>query len=257
MLRYHREEGSICTIALTPVEDPSQYGVVDMDVVGRIERFTEKPRREEATSNWINAGTYVMESEVLAGIPTSRKWSVERAVFPGLLDGGRPLYGYKSHAYWMDIGTPDKYLQAHADLLEGRVSQHIEPDGELLGATIWAGEGTFVHSNATITGPVVLGEKCHISAGATIVGPTVLGNNCCVAEGAMLESVVAWDNAEFGTQSRSYHCAVATNGRVGPDSVVEGGAVVGDNASTGAGNHLARGIKLWPGSSLPDKSISF
>jgi mannose-1-phosphate guanylyltransferase len=257
MLHYHRDRGSICTISLTPVEDPSHYGVVDMYSAGRIERFTEKPRREEATSNWINAGTYIMEPEVLAGIPAGQRWSVERAVFPGLLNNGKPLYGYKSSAYWMDIGTPDKYLQAHADLLEERVRQHIQPEGELLEEGIWAGEGTFVHSGASITGPVVLGKKCRVSAGATIIGPTVLGDNCSVSEGASLEGVVAWENANFAENSRSRRCVVAANGHVGPGSVVEDGAIVGDNASTGGENHLARGIKLWPGVSLPDKGISF
>ena len=257
MLRYHRETGSICTISLTPVEDPSHYGVVDMDRAGRIERFTEKPKREEATSNWINAGTYVMEPEVLAGIPSGQRWSVERAVFPDLLTKGRTLYGYRSQAYWMDIGTPEKYMQAQADLLSDILKGQIEPDGELLAGNVWAGEGAFVHSSANIVGPVVLGKKCHVSAGATIVGPTVLGDKCFVGEGASLEGVVAWENASFAARSRSRHCMVATNGQVGPDCVVEDAAIVGDDASTGAGNHLSHGMKLWPGMVLPDKSVSF
>jgi mannose-1-phosphate guanylyltransferase len=256
MLRYHRETGSICTISLTPVEDPSHYGVVDMDETGHIERFTEKPKREEATSNWINAGTYIMEPEVLAGIPAGRRWSVERAVFPDLLEKDRPLYGYRSQAYWMDIGTPDKYMQAHADLLDDTVKQHLQPEGELLGDRVWAGEGTFVHSSANISGPVVLGKNCHVAAGATIVGPTVLGDDSYVGEGASLEGVVAWKSANFAEKSRSRHSTVATNGHVGPDSLIED-AIVGDSSSTGAGNHLARGMKLWPGAVLPDKSVSF
>jgi mannose-1-phosphate guanylyltransferase len=257
MLRYHRDTGSVCTISLTPVEDPSHYGVVDVDGTGRIERFTEKPKREEATSNWINAGTYIMEPEVLAGIPAGQRWSVERAVFPSLLTNGRPLYGYRSQAYWMDIGTPDKYMQAQADLLSDTMKGQIEPEGELMAERVWAGEGTFVHSSANIVGPVVMGKGCHISAEASLVGPTVLGDKCSVGEGASLEGVVAWENASFAAGSRSRNCIVATNGQVGPDCVVDGEAIVGDGASTGAGNHLARGMKLWPGMVLPDKSVSF
>jgi mannose-1-phosphate guanylyltransferase len=257
MLRHHRDTGSICTISLTPVEDPSHYGVVDMDPTDRIERFTEKPKREEATSNWINAGTYIMEPEVLADIPAGQRWSVERAVFPGLLNNGRPLYGYRSNAYWMDIGTPDKYMQAHTDLLGERLAQQVRPDGELLAEEVWAGEGTFVHSSASITGPVVLGKNCHIAKDASIIGPAVLGDNCYVGEGATLEQVVAWRNANFAEKSRSRHCIVGANGHVGTDSVVENETIIGDDASTGAGNHLSRGIKLWPGIVLPDKCISF
>jgi mannose-1-phosphate guanylyltransferase len=256
MLRYHREKGSVCTISLTPVEDPSQYGVVDMDSAGKIERFTEKPKREEATSNWINAGTYIMETEVLAGIPAGQRWSVERAVFPGLLKGGSPLYGYKSNAYWMDIGTPDKYMQAHADILEDRIRTHIQPYGEMIGGGIWAGEGTFVHHSAHISGHVVLGKNCHIAEGANIMGPTVLDDGCYVAEGATVDQVVAWKGVKFAPNSRSRRCVVANNAQIGQDSVVEDAAIVGDGASTGAGNHLARGIKIWPGVVLPDKSIN-
>jgi mannose-1-phosphate guanylyltransferase len=257
MLKYHQQKGSTCTIALTPVEDPSQYGVVDMDSGGRIQKFTEKPKRDEATSNWINAGTYIMEPAVLDSIPAGQRWSVERTVFPGLLKSGHPMFGYRSKAYWMDIGTPDKYLQAHVDLLEDRVKQSLRSDGDILSPGVWAGEGTFVHSAANIAGHVVLGRGCHIAEGASIVGPTVLGDNCYVGDGASLVEVVAWHDAKFEENSRSRHCVIATGGQVGPDSVVEDGAIVGDNASTGAGNHLTRGIRIWPGITLPDKSIAF
>ncbi len=257
MIQYHRANKSICTIALTPVEDPSQYGVVDMDDTGHIQRFTEKPRREEATSNWINAGTYVMESEVLATIPEGKRWSVERAVFPALLNAGRPLYGYRSDAYWMDIGTPDKYMQAHADLLSRRLKQQLQPDGELLSENIWAGEGTVIHATATLTGPIVLGKNCHIAENSTIIGPTILGDNCYVAKGASLDAVVAWQSVRFAEKSRSRHTIAATNAHIGPNTHLEGAVIIGDNASTGAANHLAHGLKLWPGVTLPDNSISF
>src|SRR4051794_74092 len=98
MLRLHKESGSVCTISLTRVEDPSQYGVVDMDTRGQIQKFTEKPKREEATSNWINAGTYVLEPEALEHIPAGQRYSVERGLFPTLLKAGRPLFGYRTEA---------------------------------------------------------------------------------------------------------------------------------------------------------------
>jgi mannose-1-phosphate guanylyltransferase len=257
MLSYHRDKGSICTISLTPVEDPSHYGVVDMDGAGRIQRFTEKPRREEATSNWINAGTYIMETEVLAAIPEGKRWSVERAVFPGLLAEDKPLYGYPTNAYWLDIGTPNKYLQAHADLLDGNLADHIDPPGELLSNEVWAGEGTFVHTGARIDGPVVLGKNCHISDNTRLTGPTVLGDNCFVAEGASIDRVVAWQNVRFAQNSSTTGSVIANNASVGSDTVVDTGAIIADDASTGEGNHLAQGMKLWPGAVLPDKGISF
>lgn len=266
MLRFHREHGSICTISLTPVDDPSSYGVVDMDEAGRIQRFTEKPRREEATSSWINAGTYILEPQaldyisapqILEEIPPGRPYSVEYGLFPTLLKDGTPLYGYRTGAYWMDIGTPDKYIQATADLLNGRLKHNLQPEGDLLWDRVWAGEGTFVHAGARITGPVALGKGCHIAESATITGPTVLGDYCRVEAEAALEGVIAWDNATFGPKSRTSSSVIATNAQVGPESIVEEGAIVGDNAYTGVGNHLARGVKVWPGIALPDRGISF
>jgi mannose-1-phosphate guanylyltransferase len=257
MLNHHRSMGSVCTISLTPVDDPSSYGVIDMENSSRIKRFTEKPKREEATSNWINAGTYIMEPEALDPIPGGERYSVERGLFPTLLKNGKPLYGYRTGAYWMDIGTPAKYIQAHADLLTGRLKYHLEPEGELLHEGVWAGEGTFVHAGARVTGPVVMGRNCQVEEGAFIVGPTVLGDNCHVESEAEVELVVAWNNVTFAAKSLSRHCIIATGARVGPESRVDEVAIVGDNADTGTGNYLARGLKLQPNATLPDSSIAY
>lgn len=257
MLRFHRDNGSVCTISLTPVEDPSAYGVVDMDPKGRIQRFTEKPKREEATSNWVNAGTYVLEPEVLAYVPEGEHYMVERGLFPTLLKEGYPLYGYRANAYWMDIGTPAKYVEAQADLLAGRLSDSLQPEGTQLAEHVWAGPGTVISGQATVRGPVVLGAGCSVGAGATITGPVVLGDNCRVDEGAYLEGVIAWQGATFEKNSHCWHCMVGTGARVGAESQVSSSAIIGDGASTGAGNQLAAGVKLWPGISLPDHALTF
>ncbi|MGA7730531.1 MAG: NDP-sugar synthase [Chloroflexia bacterium] len=266
MIRFHRERGSVCTISLTPVEDPSAYGVVDMDDTGRVLRFTEKPRRQEATSNWINAGTYLLEPamldyisepRILDEIPPGRPYSVEYGLFPHLLHERKPVYGYGSNAYWMDIGTPAKYLQAHIDLLTGKLSQHMPVEGERIGEDLWAGAGTFIHKSARISGPVVLGADCQVTQGALIEGPTVLGDGCRVEADAELIGIVAWDHVTFAARSRVRNSIVATEATIGPETTVDDGSVVGDHAHTGAGNHLSRGLKLQPGVSLPDSGIAF
>lgn len=257
MLRLHRERRSICTISLTPVEDPSAYGVVDIDEAGRIERFTEKPKREEATSNWINAGTYILEPELLQEIPQGEHYMVERGLFPTLLQKGRPLYGYRSAAYWMDIGTPAKYIHAHADLLMGRMKSSLQPEGDMLFDGVVAGEGTFIHKEAMITGPVVMGSRCHVDAGAVIIGPVVLGDGCRLEQAAQLANVVAWHNVRFGPRSESRDCILATGAQLGADSHIEGQAIIGEGTSAGQHNHLASGIKIAPGVTLPDGAITF
>lgn len=266
MINFHREHGSVCTISLTPVEDPSAYGVVDMDDLGRIERFTEKPKREEATSNWINAGTYILEPamldyisepQILEEIPPGRPYSVEYGLFPRLLHERKPLFGYRSGAYWMDIGTPGKYLQAHADLLTERLASHLPVEGEHLAEHVWAGEGTFVHSSARLSGAVVLGKGCRVAEDAFILGPTVLGDNCIVGADAELQGVVAWEGVTFAARSRTRHSIVARGATVGPETRVENGSIVGDQANTGARNFLSHGLKLQPRVTLPDNGVTF
>jgi mannose-1-phosphate guanylyltransferase len=266
MLRFHRENGSVCTISLAPVEDPSAYGVVDMDEAGRIQRFTEKPKREEATSNWINAGTYIIEHEMLEyisepqlldGIPPGRPNSVEYGLFPTLLKEKKPLYGYRTGAYWMDIGTPAKYLQSHADLLTGRLKRSLVPPGEEHSSGVWAGEGCEIHSGARLTGPVVLGAGCRIAEGAALTGPVVLGDGCVVESEAELESVVAWGGSRFGERCKILETIAGTDANVGPECRTEGTAIIADGARVGAKNHLAGGVRVWSGVTLPDEAISF
>ncbi|HYP39732.1 MAG TPA: NDP-sugar synthase [Chloroflexia bacterium] len=253
MLRLHRESGSVCTISLTPVSNPSAYGVVDVDDVGRIQRFTEKPKHEEATSNWINAGIYILEPSTLEHIPEGNHYMVERGLFPTLLAEGAPLYGYRTGAYWLDIGTPAKYIQAHADLLAGHLKSSLPPEGEQLTPNVWAGEGTFVHTGARITGPVVLGKHCRIYENASLVGPLALADGCEVRAGAELTGVVAWRNATFGEKSICQGCMVGNDARIGANCRLDELVIIGDNASVGSGNHITRGTKLSPGHNLPDR----
>lgn len=257
MLRLHRESESLCTISLTSIEDPSAYGVVDVEEGGRIQRFTEKPKREEATSNWINAGTYILEPEVLAHIPVGEFHMVERGLFPDLLRQGAPMFGYRTGAYWLDIGTPAKYLQAHVDLLAGRLKYSLTPEGDLFTDKVWVGEGSTIDEGAKVTGPVVLGKGCRVHEGASIVGPAALGDNCEVGKDAQVEGVVAWRGAVFGEKSVSRSCVVGCNAQIGAESRIEEIAVVGDDVSIGTGNHLSNGVRIWPGTVLPDRGVSF
>ncbi|MFC1906565.1 NDP-sugar synthase [Chloroflexota bacterium] len=111
MLAFHRERKSKVTIALTPVDDPTSYGLIETDADSRVTRFLEKPTPEQVTTNMINAGTYILEPDVLKHIPPGTMFSFERELFPLLLEQGEPVYAYTSAAYWIDIGTPEKYLQ--------------------------------------------------------------------------------------------------------------------------------------------------
>ena len=119
LILFHRASGAEATVSLTPVEDPSLYGVVPTEANGRVTGFIEKPPADEAPCNWINAGTYVLEPSVLQRIPPGRRVSVERDGLPGHGRLPEPLFGFRSECYWVDTGTPETYLDVQLDLMDG------------------------------------------------------------------------------------------------------------------------------------------
>jgi len=260
MLRYHKERGAALTISLTPVEDTSSYGVVDMNANGRISRFIEKPKREDAPSNLINAGIYILEPEALAMMPAAQHYMFEFGLFPTLLERGRPMYGYNPPAqtYWMDIGKPERYLDANSDLLNGKVAGLAwQPVGSQYREGVWADEGCDISPEAHFSGAVILGRRCRIAAGARIVGPVVMGDNCSIGREANVTEAVLWEGANVGEGATLHRCIIGENASIAPRASISGGAVIGDRASIGAGNKLANGIRINCNINLPDEAITF
>src|SRR6476469_9578732 len=120
VIRLHRERRAKATIVLTPVENPSAYGLVETDADGNIGRFLEKPKADEITCDTINAGIYILEPETFDRIPKDTAWSIERSFFPSLIERHETFVGYIYNGYWIDIGTPEKYMQVHRDIMDGR-----------------------------------------------------------------------------------------------------------------------------------------
>ncbi len=225
MVAFHMGKKAEATIALTPVADPTSYGLVFSDAGGRVTRFLEKPKRAQATTNLINAGTYVLEPDVLARIPPQTKCSFERELFPQLLEQGQPVYAYPSAAYWIDIGTPEKYLQLNRDLLSGR--------GGAGQNDITPGEG------------VLVGEPSCIHPAARVKGPIVIGAGGSVMENAVIEESVIWERVRIEPGARVINSIVANDCCLGAGSIVEG-SVLGDNVTVPRGGRLKSGSKIWP-----------
>ncbi|MBI2853759.1 MAG: NDP-sugar synthase [Chloroflexi bacterium] len=236
MVRYHTHLGSTATIALTPVENPSAYGVVEMDAQNRVQRFVEKPKPGEARSNMINAGTYVLEPKVLDLIPEQSKVMFEHNVFPTLLSSREPVFGYDTHGYWIDIGTPEKYLQLNLDLLNRQAE-----------AKSTIGKGTVIHRTAHITGPVVIGDNCEVGSGVRLVGPVVLGADCRVGAGSILRETVIWPNSCIGDSCSVQGSVIADNSRLGDRVRAEGRCFISDHVEIDSGVCLDPGARLWPG----------
>jgi mannose-1-phosphate guanylyltransferase len=244
MMEFHRKQGSKATIALTPVEDPTIYGVVETNDEGKVRRFLEKPRRNEVSTNMINAGAYILEPEVLGDIPEGSIFSFEHGLFPLLLERGEPLYGYHSSDYWIDIGTPEKYLKLHHDLLKGQITRRFH--GEQAGNGIWIEEGCDINPRAELEGPVVIGRNCVISSRAQLRGPSVIGQDCRIGENSLIEGSVVWQKAQLGRGVSIKNCVIAESVAIGERTEVMEGCVLGSNVIVGSYKRLLPGTKVWP-----------
>ena len=255
MIDFYRERKAKATIAVTPVDDPTAYGLIETDAEGRITRFLEKPSWEEVTTNMINAGIYILEPDILAQIPPQKEVSIERETFQQLLAQGKPMYAYSSPAYWLDMGTPEKYLKLHHDLLLGKALSLFSGGNATEGIQI--GSNSKINPSAEIKGPVLIGESCVIAQGAEIKGPTVLGPQCKVAEGATVEGAILWHNSKVGKKAILRNCIVASHSYIHEESQVLDNCVLGDNVVVGRNNKLAQGIKIWPDKRIEPGTISF
>ncbi|MDD5082533.1 MAG: NDP-sugar synthase [Dehalococcoidales bacterium] len=242
MIDFHRQTRARLTIACTPVEDPSSYGLIETDGRSKITRFLEKPEKSQITTNMVNAGTYVVEPEVLEYIPAGTVFSFERQLFPKLLERGEPLYAYPSPAYWIDIGTPEKYHQLNRDLLSGKSNQY--PFSSTQRVTI--GERSQIHATARITGPAVIGDSCAIGAGVSLIGPVVIGPGCTILEETTIEDSIIWQDTRLEKQVYIKSSIVASGCHLKSNSIVEN-SVIGNNVTIDSGYQLKPGSKIGPG----------
>ena len=195
MLRFHREKKALATIAVSRVPNPSAYGVIEQDENGFITAFKEKPGRNETSSNLINAGIYIFEPGLLDEIPEGRKVSVERETYPLLLEKGYRLSAYDKCSYWLDIGTKEKYIKAHRDILNGKLK---------IGEHDFAAEPQYIsakaeiHEDAKITGPVYIGDYAQIGDSAVIGPDTVLCGHSFVDREASVAGSLVWDHVKIG-----------------------------------------------------------
>lgn len=245
MIDLHRKRKAKATIALTPVDDPTQYGLIETDDEVRVLRFLEKPRWNEVTTDTINAGTYVLEPDVLARIPPGAKVSIERETFPLLLDEGEPVCGYLSAGYWLDIGSPEKYLQLHRDLLGGKSSHYSPAAGE----EALIGNQCSVHPTAQINGPVVVGDNCSIGRRVKLTGPVVIGAGCTIQEDTVIEDSVIWQNVRLEPGVKLKSSVVADRCCINAGGVLED-CVLGDEVTVVKACELEPGSRIWPGETV-------
>jgi mannose-1-phosphate guanylyltransferase len=250
--RQHEQTGATATLALVAVEDASAYGLVRRAADCSVTEFVEKPGPDQIGDDLVNAGAYLLERSVLATMaPAGTNISIEREVFPALI--GRGLYGFESNSYWLDIGTPDRYLQGTFDILEGNVA--TEAGRRLRDAGLALVEDGDVGGRVVAPAHVATGTR--VAAGAVVGGRAVLGQGVTVAEGAHIEGSVLLDGVTVGARTTIRASILAPGVSIGAHCHLDGGVVIGERAQIGSDNVLAAGMRIFPGVELPDGAIRF
>ena len=251
-LARHEQSGATATLALYPVEDPSMYGLVRLNDDGSVREFLEKPSSEESDSNLINAGAYVLERSILDEMaPRGSNLSIERDVFPKLVDRG--LFGFVGHGYWLDIGTPDRYLEANFDILEGNVTTDLSArleDGRHVLAEGAANQGRLI-------APALVGAGTSIATGAIVGGCVAVGRDVVVETGAHIERSVVLDGTRIGAHATIRSSIIGPGASIGDQCHLDGGVVLGEGVRLGAHNTLRAGARVSPGVTLPDGAMRF
>lgn len=237
LIAFHRQRGGEATIALTPVDDPSAFGVVPTDERGRVTAFIEKPKREEAPTNDINAGFYVFEPSVIDRVPVDAVMHLESEVFPRMVEEG-VLFGLSSSLYWTDTGTPPLFLQANLDYVRGLRGDAPAPGAKERSPGVWTLGGSVIDGEAV--GPCLIGDAAFVAGGA-VVEESVIGGGCRVESGAKVTRSVLLPGAVVHSGAVVDHSIVGEGAVIGVDAkvtdltVVQGRAWVGEGASVVGG----------------------
>lgn len=225
LIELHRNRRALATIVLTPVDNPTAYGLVETDREGNVRRFLEKPDPTDITCNTINAGIYVLEPSTFDRIPKDVSWSVERAYFPSLVERNETFVAHVDPGYWIDIGTPQKYMQVHRDVMDGLCRV---PPFAANGTSVQCAESAVIEAGADLQGPCYVDEGAVIKAGARVLPYSVIGRQVHVEEGATVAGSVIWANSWIGRDSTVTDALIGRNCSIGRNSSVRAGAVLGD-----------------------------
>ena len=227
LIDFHRSRGARATIVLTPVDNPTAYGLVETDSASNIVRFLEKPKPEEITCNTINAGIYVLEPDTFDRIPPDVAWSIERSFFPSFIERGERFLASVYRDYWIDIGTPEKYMQVHRDIMDGRYSM---PPFNGQPGLAWVAPTARVDDRARLEGPLFVDEGCVVKAGARLGPYTVLSRNCQVDEDANIAGAIAWAESHIAREADVADTIIGRSGTIGRNAQLRGG-VLGDHTT--------------------------
>ena len=224
LVRFHEEKKALATIALSLVDDPSEYGIALLNDRGRITRFLEKPKGEVIFSNSANTGVYIFDKHIFELIPKGVPYGFGNNLFPLLLQQKSRFYGYLTRSYWKDVGNLRQYQEAHRDALSGRVEVKL-PYKEVK-KYVWMGENVEIDPSAEIGYPVIIGNNCRIEKGAKLLEYSILGDDCVLEEGSAVKQSVLWHGATVMRKTMLERCVVGEKCSVKSSAAVFDGVIV-------------------------------
>ena len=225
VLALHRERKAKATIVLTPVENPRAYGLVETDADGNVSRFLEKPGEDEITCNTINAGIYILEPDTFDRIPKDTAWSIERSFFPSLIERGETFVAYVYDGYWIDIGTPAKYIQVHRDIMDGHYSA---PPFDGAEHKAWIAPGARLEDGVEVHGPCFIDDGVVIKAGSKVLPYSVIGRQTHIDEPFVIDGSIIWPNGWIGREATVRGSILGRNCHIGRNAQLETPVILGD-----------------------------
>ena len=227
VIAFHQTRRARATIVLTPVDNPTAYGLVETHADGRVKRFLEKPQADQITTNHINAGIYVLEPDTFDRIPDGVPWSIERKYFPSLVERNETFVAYVYEGYWIDIGTPEKYTQVHRDIMDGRFA--TAPFADVPPSRIVASSDAVIAADTIVEGPCFIGAAAVVQAGARVGPYAVIGRGTQIGGGAAVADAILWPGCRLGRGATVRHAILGHRCQLGANVTLEGGAVLGDD----------------------------
>jgi mannose-1-phosphate guanylyltransferase len=227
VIALHRERRARATIVLTPVDNPTAYGLVETDAGGNVQGFLEKPSPDEITTDMINAGIYVIEPDTLDRIPANTVFSIERGYFPSLVKNQETFVAYPYRGYWIDIGTPEKYRQAHRDIMDGHF---VAPPFTGSAGSPLVSPYAHIEPGVTIEGPCFIDGHAVVRSGAKIGPYTVIGSGCDIGTDAHLAGTILWPNTKVGAHARLAGALIGRGAVLGAHVEIGDDVMIGDQS---------------------------
>jgi NDP-sugar pyrophosphorylase family protein len=258
MLEFHKKRGGVATIALKEVEKPYLFGVVETNSEKRIILFKEKPKVDECFSKTINTGIYILEPKIFDYIPSNKEYDFAKDLFPQLLSYNEKLYGFEAEGFWVDIGTPEGYLEASDWLLsrlEGKCISNAEIRNATIKGPVLIGKDTRVDKDAIIYGPAVIGERCNIKSGAIIDSYSVIESDVEVSINTNIKRSIIYRNTHIGSSSWLNDCIVDEGCNIGNNVRIVDMSIIGARCEIGHFVSIQDGSRVWSDIKVTPRSV--